>query len=96
MVGKGMPGDCDDHVTVAFRVYCHTHMGDRVVVVGNVPALGDWEPTRGVELHTTAETYPLWRGEVGSTCASPPPRDALLPHPRRASHSQRPERTPHA
>lgn len=37
-----------------------TVWGDRIFVVGNCPALGDWDPAKGVELRTADDIYPKW------------------------------------
>lgn len=39
-----------------------TAWGDELVVVGNLPALGAWDPHRGARL--TAPAWPAWRGAV--------------------------------
>jgi len=36
----------------------------RVVMVGNLPELGDWDPSRGVNLETNAVTFPIFTGQV--------------------------------
>jgi len=57
-----LPNPAGD-VRVAFR--CDnglTSLGQSVYVVGNVPALGDWDPARAVRLEPQA--YPRWTGEI--------------------------------
>lgn len=39
-----------------------TQPGDTVVVVGGDPALGAWDPTRGVPLRTNESLFPTWAG----------------------------------
>jgi hypothetical protein len=41
-----------------------TGWGDRVFVVGNDPALGAWDPRRGVELQTSDDLFPAWAGHI--------------------------------
>jgi hypothetical protein len=41
-----------------------TRPGDRVVAVGSDPALGSWDPWRGVELSTSDDLFPAWAGHV--------------------------------
>ena len=41
-----------------------TGWGDRVMVVGNDPALGGWDPHRGVELKTSDDLFPAWAGHL--------------------------------
>ena len=41
-----------------------TSWGDRVFVVGNDPALGGWDPHRGVELKTSDDLFPAWAGHL--------------------------------
>ncbi|MBL4845984.1 MAG: DUF1669 domain-containing protein, partial [Planctomycetes bacterium] len=42
----------------------NTGLGDRVVLVGEDPALGAWDPARGVELRTSTGVFPAWAGQV--------------------------------
>jgi len=50
---------------VIFTVNCpYTFWGDHVAVVGNCAELGSWDPQRGLELKTSAETFPQWQGRV--------------------------------
>ena len=37
-----------------------TAWGDRIFVVGNCAALGDWDPQKGIELRTADDIYPQW------------------------------------
>ncbi|MFI7023752.1 carbohydrate-binding module family 20 domain-containing protein [Micromonospora sp. NPDC049900] len=46
--------------TVSFRATATTTLGQNVYVVGDLPALGGWDPTKGVRLSPTA--YPVWTG----------------------------------
>lgn len=39
-----------------------TQPGDTVVIVGSDPALGAWDPTRGVALRTNESLFPTWAG----------------------------------
>ncbi len=39
-----------------------TQPGDTVVIVGSDPALGSWDPTRGVPLRTNESLFPTWAG----------------------------------
>jgi phosphatidylserine/phosphatidylglycerophosphate/cardiolipin synthase-like enzyme len=41
-----------------------TGWGDRMVVVGSDPALGAWDPERGVPMDTTDTLFPNWTGRV--------------------------------
>ncbi len=41
-----------------------TAWGDRVVVTGNHPALGDWDPRRGVEALTSETMFPSWTANL--------------------------------
>ncbi|MFJ5547549.1 carbohydrate-binding module family 20 domain-containing protein [Streptomyces sp. NPDC093225] len=45
-----------------FQVTATTDWGDQVLVVGNVPALGAWDPAHGIPLD--AHGYPAWTGET--------------------------------
>ncbi|PZF84411.1 CBM20 domain-containing protein, partial [Micromonospora endophytica] len=48
--------------TVSFQVTASTIPGQHVYVVGDLPALGGWDPARGVRLSPTG--YPVWTGEL--------------------------------
>jgi len=45
-------------------VASHTKPGDRLVLTGNHPLLGSWNPHQGLELETTAATFPSWLGRI--------------------------------
>lgn len=47
---------------VSFTVKCaDTRVGLHVRVVGSVPALGEWDPHRGLVLSTSASDFPNWK-----------------------------------
>ena len=46
----------------AFGVNATTQYGQNVFVVGDVTALGGWDPARAVAL--SSASYPVWRAEV--------------------------------
>ena len=50
-------------VRVSFEVRTETTFGDTVVIVGETPQLGGWEPERGIPMSTSEENYPIWRVE---------------------------------
>ena len=46
---------------VNFNVKCEgTEVGDRVALVGNLKALGEWNPERAHILETSAKRFPHW------------------------------------
>eukprot|EP00928_Gymnodinium_smaydae_P033212 TRINITY_DN23848_c0_g5_i4.p1 TRINITY_DN23848_c0_g5~~TRINITY_DN23848_c0_g5_i4.p1 ORF type:complete len:1369 (+),score=175.37 TRINITY_DN23848_c0_g5_i4:105-4211(+) len=49
---------------------CMTRIGEAVFVVGNDPALGSWNPSRGLRMCTSSKAFPVWRSE----CAVSLPR----------------------
>lgn len=50
---------------VLWEVMCpYTWPGDEVFVVGAGDALGDWVPQRGVQLGTSAASFPRWLGSM--------------------------------
>ncbi|CAE7326129.1 unnamed protein product [Symbiodinium sp. CCMP2592] len=50
---------------VVLDVYCtETEVGDTVIVVGSCEELGQWNPISGLQLSTSHETFPRWRGSV--------------------------------
>ena len=49
---------------VHLKVSCQTQLGDRVIVTGSIPALGNWDPRQGVEMKTAAADYPVWHAAV--------------------------------
>ncbi|PMR58584.1 alpha-amylase [Verrucosispora sp. ts21] len=48
--------------TVSFQATASTTYGQHVYVVGDLPALGGWDPAKGVRLSPTA--YPVWTGQL--------------------------------
>lgn len=51
-------------VTVRFTAIAQTEMGEEIITLGDIPALGSWgESGEGVPLSTTAETYPTWESD---------------------------------
>ncbi|GAA3342516.1 hypothetical protein GCM10020358_37750 [Amorphoplanes nipponensis] len=50
-------------VRATFHVTAQTTWGQQVLVVGDVPALGGWDPARGLALD--ASGYPVWSGGTG-------------------------------
>lgn len=52
---------------VFFNAKCYTEMGQRLVVTGNDPTLGSWDPIKSkVELTTDAAHYPYWTGALSA------------------------------
>ncbi len=47
-----------------------TAYGDRVVLVGNDPALGNWDPHRGLDLQTSDDLFPSWAAHVNLPAGS--------------------------
>ncbi|CAD8171653.1 unnamed protein product [Paramecium pentaurelia] len=45
---------------VFFRIYCKTQFSQHVKVVGNEPQLGNWNPSKGLQLLTNESMYPIW------------------------------------
>jgi len=59
-----------DGAPVVLRAVCEaTKHGDTIVIVGSSDALGSWEPSRGVEMRTTPEMWPLWSADVPGEAA---------------------------
>lgn len=48
-------------VWVVFEVKCPTVNLEDVRIVGSLPELGSWEPSRALPLSTSEHTYPSWR-----------------------------------
>ncbi|MFC7330740.1 carbohydrate-binding module family 20 domain-containing protein [Marinactinospora rubrisoli] len=55
------PGDCTT-VATAFHSRTATTFGQNVFVVGGIPELGDWDPSRAVAL--SSADYPVWKATV--------------------------------
>ncbi|MFI2644294.1 carbohydrate-binding module family 20 domain-containing protein [Streptomyces sp. NPDC018610] len=49
--------------SVTFRVQTTT-AGEALLVTGDVPQLGSWDPAKAVPLGTTASSYPNWSADV--------------------------------
>jgi len=47
-----------------------TQLGDRVVLTGNHPNLGNWDPTMGLDLSTTSSSFPSWTAAIELTAGS--------------------------
>jgi hypothetical protein len=43
---------------VTFSVDAETEFGDQLLVVGSAPALGAWDPRKGMIMHTDRKSYP--------------------------------------
>lgn len=59
---SGTPSPGCTTVATTFEVNATTYWGQNVFVVGNVPALANWDPANGVALSSAA--YPIWRATV--------------------------------
>lgn len=44
-----------------FQVSAYTQTGESIGLVGSTPELGLWDITKCIHLHTSADSYPLWR-----------------------------------
>lgn len=59
--GQDAPDPPAERAGVLFHVVQpDTKPGDRVVVVGNVPALGSWNPHEGIDMGTSDDLFPSW------------------------------------
>mmetsp|Transcript_10477 Transcript_10477/g.13745 ORF Transcript_10477/g.13745 Transcript_10477/m.13745 type:complete len:95 (+) Transcript_10477:461-745(+) len=45
---------------VTFRVNAPVRHGERIHIVGSIPALGSWNTLYGPALETSPATYPYW------------------------------------
>ncbi len=45
-------------------IHDSTQWGDRIVITGNHPSLGNWDPWQAVELQTSTSLFPNWTGRV--------------------------------
>jgi subtilisin family serine protease len=52
-----------DRIAATFNVTADTRWGQQVLVVGNLPELGGWDPSRGVALDPAG--YPVWTASAG-------------------------------
>jgi phosphatidylserine/phosphatidylglycerophosphate/cardiolipin synthase-like enzyme len=62
--GIDSPSDREAAPVMFHAEHDGTGWGDRVFVVGNDPALGGWDPHRGVELKTSDDLFPAWAGHL--------------------------------
>ncbi|CAD8160409.1 unnamed protein product [Paramecium octaurelia] len=51
-------------IQVYFKVRCDTHSSQELRIVGDIPALGMWNPYNSLTLHTNREIYPFWVGQI--------------------------------
>ena len=49
---------------VAFEAHVETRWGDTAVLVGASPALGAWDPKRGLKMSTDESCYPVWKARA--------------------------------
>ncbi|KAK4523787.1 hypothetical protein GAYE_SCF00G1683 [Galdieria yellowstonensis] len=54
--------------TVKFHVRCETQRGERLALVGDLEALGAWDPARAIPLWTNSKKYPRWSCSVTLPC----------------------------
>ena len=54
--------------TLRFQIEHETCFGQTIYICGNIEDLGQWEPTKGIPLHTNEETYPIWTSTYEVTC----------------------------
>jgi len=73
-IGNPAPGiKAADSVEVKFEATCtSTAPGDVLRVVGSADAIGRWSPARGLELTTSASTFPRWNGSARLRCGDLP------------------------
>lgn len=50
--------------TYRFTIRAETSMGDSIAMVGNLPSLGGWDPSKAIKLGTSGKDYPLWAADV--------------------------------
>ncbi len=62
--GIDSPSDREAAPVMFHAEHDGTGWGDRVFVVGNDPALGNWNPHNGVELKTSDDLFPAWAGHL--------------------------------
>ena len=53
---------------VAFEAHVETRWGDTAVLVGASPALGVWQPERGLKMWTDQSCYPIWKARASIAC----------------------------
>lgn len=53
-----------DEVEVVWQVSCsQSRLDEMLYIVGSHRQLGDWEARQGIQLNTTASSFPLWSGK---------------------------------
>lgn len=51
----------ESSIEVIFEVCCdYTKPGDSVLVVGSIPALGNWSVSQAVGMVTNHDLFPIW------------------------------------
>lgn len=48
----------------SFEMQVETRWGDTVMLVGSVPQLGSWVPSRGMAMTTSSTSYPVWAANL--------------------------------
>jgi len=63
LCGSG-PHDLDKEYALLFAVVADTAPGSEVVLLGELPEFGGWQPDQCVALQTSPAQYPLWTAKV--------------------------------
>jgi hypothetical protein len=45
---------------IDFQVKCRTAFGEVAIICGNLPELGEWNPSKGLVLETNEAVFPIW------------------------------------
>ena len=51
---------------VVFKVEASVGFGEEIRLSGNVPALGNNDPSRSIRMYSTKNDYPIWTTKSGN------------------------------
>lgn len=51
------------YIYLNFTVKSQTKLGQNVFIIGNIPELGDWNPSKAFRLSTNKNIYPEWKSK---------------------------------
>lgn len=49
---------------ISFKIKFFTQLSEQVRLLGNIPALGSWDPKYAYPLKTSPQDYPFWVSEA--------------------------------
>jgi len=55
--------DSDNEMSIVFQaIYAGTCPGDELIITGDAHSMGNWNPSKGLRLTTSNDSFPVWQG----------------------------------